>query len=108
MRLGRRKAAVSAAALAALAAGPSGAQAPRPGGTPMAPDLILVNGRFTTLDPANPNPEAVAIADGSFVAVGSEREVRALAAASTQILDLGGRRVIPGLNDSHTHLIRGG
>jgi predicted amidohydrolase YtcJ len=74
----------------------------------MSPELILVNGRFATLDPANPNPEAVSIAGGVFTAVGSEREVRALATATTQILDLGGRCVIPGLNDSHTHLIRGG
>ena len=42
-------------------------------GTPMHPHLILVNGRFTTLDRANPNPEAVAIAGGRFRAVGNRR-----------------------------------
>ncbi len=71
-------------------------------------DLILVNGRFSTLDRANPNPEAVAIADGLFIGVGTEAEVRALAGSSTQILDLRGRRAIPGLIDSHIHIIRGG
>ncbi|MGD9536367.1 MAG: amidohydrolase [Alphaproteobacteria bacterium] len=74
----------------------------------MSPDLILVNGRFSTLDRANPEAEAVAIGDGKFILVGTEREVRAIAAPDTKIIDLGGRRAIPGLNDSHTHLIRGG
>ena len=74
----------------------------------MTADLILMNGRFTTLDRQNPNPEAVAIADGKFLHVGSEMEVRALAGAATRVIDLGGRRVIPGLIDSHMHVIRGG
>jgi predicted amidohydrolase YtcJ len=71
-------------------------------------DLVLVNGRFTSLDRGNPNPEAVAVADGRFVAVGSERDVRALQGPATQIIDLRGHRVIPGLIDSHMHIIRGG
>lgn len=74
----------------------------------MTADLILVNGRFATLDRSNPNPEAVAIAGGRFLAVGSERDIRALASPATQILDLGGRRAVPGLIDSHMHIIRGG
>jgi predicted amidohydrolase YtcJ len=45
----------------------------------MTASLILVNGRFATLDRSNPDPEALAIADGKFLAVGSERDVRALA-----------------------------
>jgi len=75
--------------------------------TPTA-DTILVNGRFTTLDRSNPNPEAVAIHGGRFIAVGSEQDVRALAGANTRVINLNGRRAIPGLIDSHTHLIRGG
>ncbi|WP_420562327.1 amidohydrolase [Thalassobaculum sp.] len=74
----------------------------------MTPDLILTNGRVTTLDPTNPEAQAVAIAGGRIQAAGSERDVMPLAGSETRVVDLGGRRVIPGLNDSHTHLIRGG
>lgn len=74
----------------------------------MTPDLILSNGRVTTLDPTNPEAQAVAIAHGRIQAAGPEREVMPLAGSETRVVDLGGRRVIPGLNDSHTHLIRGG
>ncbi|NKE46223.1 amidohydrolase [Roseomonas frigidaquae] len=71
-------------------------------------DLILVNGRFTTLDRANPAPEAVAIAGGRFAGVGDLRDLRDGAGPATRVIDLGGRRVIPGLIDSHMHIIRGG
>lgn len=71
-------------------------------------DTILVNGRFTTLDREQPAPEAVAITAGKFSAVGLEADIRALAGPSTKVIDLGGRRVIPGLIDSHMHIIRGG
>jgi predicted amidohydrolase YtcJ len=71
-------------------------------------DTLLVNGRFTTFDASNPNPQAVAIADGRFIAVGDEDGLRALQGPGTQVIDLGGRRAIPGLIDSHMHLIRGG
>ncbi len=74
----------------------------------MVADVILLNGRFSTLDRSNPDPEAVAIADGRFLAVGTAAQVRALRGPSTEVIDLGGRRAIPGLIDSHTHLIRGG
>ncbi len=74
----------------------------------MAPDVILTNGRFTTLDPAVPNPEAVAIEGGRFSAVGTARDILPSARPATQIIDLGGRRAIPGLIDSHLHVIRGG
>lgn len=74
----------------------------------MAADWILTNGRFTTLDRDEPAPEAVAIENGKFSAVGKAKEVLALADARTQVVDLQGRRVIPGLIDSHLHVIRGG
>ncbi|MBM0108548.1 amidohydrolase [Steroidobacter sp. S1-65] len=74
----------------------------------MVADLILTNARFTTLDRGNPNPQAVAIADGKFLAVGAEQDVRAHAGPATRIIDLKRRRVIPGLIDSHMHIIRGG
>jgi predicted amidohydrolase YtcJ len=71
-------------------------------------DTLLINGRFTTLDRGNPNPAAVAIAGGKFVAVGDETDVRALQGPATRVIDLRGRRAIPGLIDSHMHIIRGG
>ena len=74
----------------------------------MMADLILVNGRFTTLDRTNPAPEAVAIAEGRFSAVGTQADIRALAGPATRVVDLGGRRAVPGLIDSHMHIIRGG
>ncbi|MBI2255226.1 MAG: amidohydrolase [Proteobacteria bacterium] len=74
----------------------------------MQPDLILLNGKFSTLDRANPNPEAVAITDGKFSAVGDAKDIMATKGPKTEVIDLGGRRAIPGLIDSHLHIIRGG
>jgi len=71
-------------------------------------DLILINGHITTLDNIHPHVSAVAIKDGCFLAVGTEKEVMAYRENSTNVIDLHGRTVIPGLNDSHTHVIRGG
>ena len=71
-------------------------------------DTILFNGRITTLDPAHPNATAVAIEGGLFTAIGEDREIMARRDQKTAAIDLNGRTVIPGLNDSHTHVIRGG
>ena len=71
-------------------------------------DLILTNAKVTTLDRENPQAEAVAIRGGKFLAVGTEQEVRAAAAPNARVIDAGGRRLIPGLIDSHIHVIRGG
>ncbi|KMT52209.1 amidohydrolase [Pseudomonas fildesensis] len=71
-------------------------------------DLILFNGQFHTVDRENPRATAVAIHQGRFVAVGTDGEAMALRGSATQVIDLKGRTVIPGLNDSHLHLIRGG
>jgi len=76
--------------------------------TTNAPDLILVNGKFTTLDRSNPAPQAVGIEGGRFCAVGDETQIRATATTSTRVIDLMGRRAVPGLIDSHMHVIRGG
>ena len=73
-----------------------------------APDLVLYNGRFRTLDTANPLAHAVAISGGEFTAVGSDREVLDAAGAATRRIDLQGRSALPGLIDNHMHLIRGG
>ncbi|QDL90423.1 amidohydrolase [Paroceanicella profunda] len=72
------------------------------------PSTILTNGRITTLDPDCPEATALAVRDGLILATGSEAEVRRVAGDGARVIDLGGRRVVPGLNDSHTHLIRGG
>jgi predicted amidohydrolase YtcJ len=72
-----------------------------------APDLILHNGNITTLDPLHPQVSAVAVAGGRITATGGD-ELLTSATETTQRIDLKGRRVIPGLNDSHIHVIRGG
>ncbi|WNG44022.1 amidohydrolase [Archangium minus] len=71
-------------------------------------DLIVRNARITTLDRDNPSATALAVADGNLLAIGNDAEVMAHATAKTRLIDAGGRRLIPGLNDSHLHLIRGG
>jgi predicted amidohydrolase YtcJ len=83
------------AALAALPAALSG------GATA---DLVLVNGRFYTLDPAKPWAEAVAITGDRLAAVGSTADVRALTGPDTQTLDLAGGFALPGFNDAHVHV----
>jgi len=77
-------------------------------GTSTAAALILYNGRMTTLDRSNPGATAVAIGDGKFVRVGRDADVMSLAGSATRVIDLKGRRVLPGLIDNHLHIIRGG
>ncbi len=74
----------------------------------VAPDLILHNGRITTLDRSNPSADTVAIKDGRFTHVGVANEIVPLAGPRSRVIDLRGRGVLPGLNDNHIHLIRGG
>jgi len=71
-------------------------------------DVILHHGKVTTLDRSNPTATAVAIRDGRFVRVGADADVLPLAASATKVIDLKGRRVLPGLIDNHLHIIRGG
>src|SRR5438132_8748517 len=73
-----------------------------------AAELILHNSRITTLDPKRPEAQAAAVAGGRFTAVGDNAEVLKHRGPKTLVIDLGGRRTVPGLNDSHLHLIRGG
>lgn len=67
-------------------------------------ERVMFNGNIITLDDKQPQVQAVAIADGRFVAVGSNEEILALQGADTELTDLGGQTVIPGLADSHMHL----
>jgi predicted amidohydrolase YtcJ len=73
-----------------------------------APDTIYFNGKVTTLDRGNPQAQAIAIRGSHFVAASDDRNIMALAGPNTKQINLKGRRVIPGLIDSHTHIIRGG
>ncbi len=67
------------------------------------PDLILHHGKIVTVDAKFSIAEAVAIRDGRIVKVGSNRDVLALKATATRVVDLGGKPVLPGLIDSHVH-----
>jgi hypothetical protein len=60
------------------------------------PNLILRNGRITTLDRARPAATALAVRDGRIEAVGSDNEITKLAGAGTRVVDLAGHRLIPG------------
>lgn len=71
-------------------------------------DLILHHGQFTTLDRSRPTAQAVAIKDGRFLQVGEDADIMALRGPATRLIDLRGRRVLPGLIDNHLHIIRGG
>ncbi|PEM05950.1 amidohydrolase [Bacillus cereus] len=71
------------------------------------PDMILYNGKITTLDPSQPEVSAIAITDGLVTAVGGD-EILNSATEKTKKIDLKRKRAIPGLNDSHIHVIRGG
>ncbi len=71
-------------------------------------DLILHNARIATQDDKRSFAEALAIKDNRFLAVGTKKEVMAYRGDQTKVIDLDHRTVIPGINDSHTHLIRGG
>ena len=71
------------------------------------PDLILVNAQIRTLDPARPRASAVAVSGGRIVAVGSADEVRDLRGRGTEVVDLAGATVTPGLVDGHLHPVLG-
>src|SRR3989454_7235848 len=71
-----------------------------------APDLILENAKITTLDRAKPEATSLVVKNGRIVGVDDAEEYQR--GPDTKVIDLQGRRVIPGLNDSHMHIIRGG
>jgi predicted amidohydrolase YtcJ len=77
-----------------------------PAAAQVSPDTALVNGKIITLDEHATIAEALAVHDGTIMAVGRSADIRDLAGPTTRIIDLGGRTVIPGLIDSHMHAIR--
>jgi predicted amidohydrolase YtcJ len=71
-------------------------------------DLALINGKIITVDDLSSIQEAVAVKFGRILAVGSKKDIEALIGEGTHVIDLKGRTVIPGLIDSHGHIIREG
>jgi predicted amidohydrolase YtcJ len=71
-------------------------------------DLVLVNGKIWTVNDRQPEVEAVAVLGNRIAAVGSTEEVRKWIGANTKVIDLQGKRVTPGFNDSHVHFLDGG
>lgn len=68
-----------------------------------AADLLLFNGKVYTAEPGQPLAQAVAVADGKILKVGSNAEIKALAGADTQLIDLAGKVLMPGMIDTHSH-----
>jgi predicted amidohydrolase YtcJ len=98
---------------AAAAAGfwPGGQRAPAPPPSSpgrVEPDLVVLNARVLTSDPAQPTAEAFAVSDGRFTAVGRTDDIRHLATARTTVIDGRTRTVVPGFIDAHSHPAYGG
>ncbi|MBY0262365.1 MAG: amidohydrolase family protein, partial [Phycisphaerales bacterium] len=107
-----RRAFVQAAAVTGMAAALPGCVTTRSATGTAGPrsvaDLIIHNAKVTTMDPALPSATAIATVAGRVLRVGDDAETLALRGPATTVIDAQGRRVIPGLNDSHLHVIRGG
>ena len=73
-----------------------------------AADLIVRHARIWTVNPAQPEAEAVAVLNGRIVAVGSDKAIDAWRGAQTRVVDAGGKRLVPGFNDAHVHFLDGG
>jgi predicted amidohydrolase YtcJ len=89
------------AAVALAAASSLSAQRPAPAPA----DLIVTNATIYTVDDAHPRASALAVRDGRIQFVGSEREALALKGPSTQMVDAGGKTIVPGIVDAHAHLL---
>jgi predicted amidohydrolase YtcJ len=71
-------------------------------------DVVLRNGKIWTVNPKQPEAEALAIAGDRIIAVGTEAQIRPLIGGKTKVIDLKQRRVLPGFHDSHVHLLATG
>jgi hypothetical protein len=91
-----------------LLAGRAHAQGSPPAAVLHYPEIVLVNGKIVTVDDRFSTREAVAIREDRVLALGTSAEIRALAGPNTRIIDLKGRTVLPGLVDSHNHMLRAG
>lgn len=74
----------------------------------IAPDLVLVHGKIWTENPQQPEAEAVAVLGNRIAAVGTSAEILKLSGPATKIIELAGKRVVPGFNDAHVHFVSGG
>ncbi len=70
-------------------------------------DTIILNGKLLTMDADKPRAEAIALADGRILAVGSTAEIEALAGPETRRIDAAGGSVLPGFSENHMHLFSG-
>lgn len=66
-------------------------------------DLVLLNGKIWTVNDKQPEAEAVAVLGHRIIAVGANNDLRKLIGPQTRVVDLQGRRVVPGFNDAHVH-----
>jgi predicted amidohydrolase YtcJ len=73
-----------------------------------AADVIIQNARIWTVDPSQPEAQAVAVLGDRIVAVGTPRQVEVWRGPHTREVDAGGRRLLPGFNDAHVHFVDGG
>jgi predicted amidohydrolase YtcJ len=71
-------------------------------------ELVLINGKIWTVNPAMPEVEAVACRSGRIIAVGKTADLRRLIGTGMRVIDLQGKRVVPGFNDAHVHFHDGG
>ena len=72
------------------------------------PDQVFLNGKIYTLNPSQPWAEALAVSGDKIFRIGTSAEIKALASAGTEMIDLRGRMVLPGINDVHVHPLLGG
>ncbi|TXS38816.1 amidohydrolase [Streptomyces sp. or43] len=79
-----------------------------PSATDNPADLVVRNAKIHTGDPGRPKAESIAVRDGVVIVVGDDKDVAPHVGPATKVVDALGRRMIPGLNDSHLHVIRGG
>jgi predicted amidohydrolase YtcJ len=89
---------IASTLMLALAAGQAFAQS----------DLIITNGKIATMRKDGEFVQALAVKDGKIIATGTNAAILKLKKPTTEVIDVKGRTVIPGLNDSHTHVIREG
>lgn len=73
-----------------------------------AADLVLFNGKVFTANPKQPMVQAIAVENGKILQVGSDAVIKALADSDTQLVDLAGKAMLPGLIDTHSHAVFGG
>ncbi|MEB0048099.1 MULTISPECIES: amidohydrolase [unclassified Pseudomonas] len=73
-----------------------------------ATDLVLLNGQIFTANRDQPKVQAMAVENGTVRQVGSDAQIKALIEPGTRVIDLGGKALMPGLIDSHSHAIFGG